>query len=52
MLPFRILVKFNLPLDKHRDVYVELSTAILKLKGIGVLCSNLRDVCPAVHTNT
>ena len=30
---------------------LELSTAILKLKGIDALCANLRDVCPTMRIN-
>ena len=35
---------------EHRDVYVDVLSPTLKLKGIGVLCSSLRDVCPPMRT--
>ncbi len=34
--------------NKQRDVYMVVLTAILKLKGIGVLCSSLRHHCSVV----
>jgi len=37
-------------LNKHRDVHVGVPPVILKLKGMCVLCSNLRDVCAAMRT--
>jgi hypothetical protein len=52
MPPFSDTLAVNrLPLNEHRDVYMVVLTAILKLKGIGVLCSSLRDVCPTMRIN-
>jgi len=46
MPPFSDTLAVNrLPLNEHRDVYMGVQAVILRLKGIGVLCSSLRDVC-------
>jgi len=38
-----------IPLNENQDVYVSVSKAILKLKGIDVLCDSLRDVYVGVQ---
>lgn len=45
MALFRAIILYTLvSMHKHRDVYMGVYTAILKLKGIDVLCANLRYV--------